>query len=1124
MGKIVLNGVTYGGGGGGGTTGNYMDKVNPAGTGRLIINHASTSDEGYVGNNAFIFSEAATGMASTADVKDNLIVGNQSGINMQSTSSIYRNILLNDNVIANQPQNFINRNIIADTTLAGNGKTILEVDRSILMNSTVIAPSTGVNSAYVNKSLMVGSPKFIISDGGFNEHNTFIGNASVVTMGSMEGNFIGGDYPDVTTNGGKGMLIYGASIKATLGTSKNERPVGVEITGDNSTVTAPELSNYGHFIVKGYHNVLSCGAGGEDVIIGSNGTVSGSTACKDFIYGIYNGINGSDIQYNNEFGSYNSMNGSTLTYNTFLGHNNMMSAGTATYNFALGFLNRFNGAEGQADHNTAIGENNVIVSSGGRNIVVGGASTANGFGHMIFGNDSQISKSKKGIIAGHDNNIWYNGSGNPFLYASIFGSKNGMTITDSAAFDSLVFGNGNSQTFKSTGNIVFGNYNKTTSMTSNNFVLGNANTANFSGSNGYDYRNVVIGNNNNLQFVSTGSGAYNNIVIGNETTINVPSTSAYFYYNTALSRNKIQVNNGNNGNVNYHNIFLGYNQTTVDGSNGNTFLGYDNVTTVDGYLYGSIIGGYMTTSNIANGNDGGSIITGARSKYSLKSVIGSIITGNRSTVNATAENYGSILANYNSTVNLYATHNSLVLGDSSSVNIGTSLYGTLLTGYSSTVQGSNYQGSIIAASQSYVSGDHYGSLMIGQSNRTTGNAYSSIISGYGWNIRNIGDNSGNLYSGYGNSSTTGTTNKGSIYSGYSNTFKIGQQYGSIFSGSNNNYEIGQVYGAIIGGKFNTIQTTASYTTASIMPDFEGGIFVPQNTTVVGNVFNGGVVAGTGHKLGTTTTAIDQYNSLIVGQYSTAYGTISNNIVGGAYHKLAGVQNSIVTGLGNTLEQPEGYTLNNVLVSGEGLIANENKQTVLGQYNTTPTTATALAIGNGVSTARSNAFEVDWDGSANLAGDLTVHYGGSAYNVGACLSTASGGGGGGSSSHTYSTTEQAVGTWIDGSTVYERTIVSDYMPYTSDPQIIADDLADWNIGMIVEFSPIIQQGFGEYSLSYSYAYQASDSGNQAMTPGLVYIKTYTVDNVDKLCIIAYPGTAEFESGIVIVKVRYIKATT
>lgn len=33
-------------------------------------------------------------------------------------------------------------------------------------------------------------------------------------------------------------------------------------------------------------------------------------------------------------------------------------------------------------------------------------------------------------------------------------------------------------------------------------------------------------------------------------------------------------------------------------------------------------------------------------------------------------------------------------------------------------------------------------------------------------------------------------------------------------------------------------------------------------------------------------------------------------------------------------------------------------------------------------------------------------------------------GGGSSGHNYSTTEQVVGTWVDGSTLYEKTIVGD----------------------------------------------------------------------------------------------------
>ena len=40
----------------------------------------------------------------------------------------------------------------------------------------------------------------------------------------------------------------------------------------------------------------------------------------------------------------------------------------------------------------------------------------------------------------------------------------------------------------------------------------------------------------------------------------------------------------------------------------------------------------------------------------------------------------------------------------------------------------------------------------------------------------------------------------------------------------------------------------------------------------------------------------------------------------------------------------------------------------------------------------------------------------------------GGGGSGGSSHNYSTTEQIVGTWVDGSPVYEKTVVAKNINY------------------------------------------------------------------------------------------------
>lgn len=62
---------------------------------------------------------------------------------------------------------------------------------------------------------------------------------------------------------------------------------------------------------------------------------------------------------------------------------------------------------------------------------------------------------------------------------------------------------------------------------------------------------------------------------------------------------------------------------------------------------------------------------------------------------------------------------------------------------------------------------------------------------------------------------------------------------------------------------------------------------------------------------------------------------------------------------------------------------------------------------------------------------------------------SGGGGGGSSSHTYSTTEQIVGTWIDGSDVWEKTInIEETTTHVNTPFTI--DI-ETNVGVLIEHS-------------------------------------------------------------------------
>lgn len=77
-------------------------------------------------------------------------------------------------------------------------------------------------------------------------------------------------------------------------------------------------------------------------------------------------------------------------------------------------------------------------------------------------------------------------------------------------------------------------------------------------------------------------------------------------------------------------------------------------------------------------------------------------------------------------------------------------------------------------------------------------------------------------------------------------------------------------------------------------------------------------------------------------------------------------------------------------------------------------------------------------------------------IGAINEIAAGGGGGGGSSHNYSTTEQIVGTWIDGSTLYEKTI-----PITQGSTETHVSLSDLDIDTFFAVSAfIIHSGNGD----------------------------------------------------------------
>ena len=73
----------------------------------------------------------------------------------------------------------------------------------------------------------------------------------------------------------------------------------------------------------------------------------------------------------------------------------------------------------------------------------------------------------------------------------------------------------------------------------------------------------------------------------------------------------------------------------------------------------------------------------------------------------------------------------------------------------------------------------------------------------------------------------------------------------------------------------------------------------------------------------------------------------------------------VFGSASNLASRGNYTFS----SGEGLVADSDKQTVVGRFNDNQST-NAFEVGNGTSDSnRSNAFAVDWDGNVPIAGDV-----------------------------------------------------------------------------------------------------------------------------------------------------------
>lgn len=629
--------------------------------------------------------------------------------------------------------------------------------------------------------------------------------------------------------------------------------------------------------------------------------------------------------------------------------------------------------------------------------------------------------------------------------------------------------------------------------------------------------NAQVGGGNNISmigYMSSATGNYNNVVgsfnhllgaanyntvIGYSSSANSGSQYCFTFgrENAAISAANSSILVGQNNTAQsgeYNEIFGKFNNLT--GAKYNTAIGYQN-TSYKNYNYSLGESNQAQLSHTVTIGSKNLIQGTAKDGYDSNANKG-IIIGSKSTAilapgaNNTPDNM--IIGNQ---INLNSTSkNNLVIGNTTTAsNLGMNNI-IIGTDYNN-VSGLGY-GNIVLPSYTTIQG---GDQKINRSVITAGNNSTVNMS--------VGDHYGDFITGSRQKFTANGGNEGVTVLGAASTINA-HGYGGLFYGYNNNINCsGTNEGSIIGGWF---------TEADLSGYMSGSLIGGYGTTVKAHTVRGSVLWGSQSSVsGPDNGACTFDRSAILAGYTTVSAdSILDSFVAGASHNIAStgsLSGLTISGVCNKPKQDYQTLIGYDLEGGD-----EAHQTIIGKYNT-PATNVAFAIGNGASTvARSNAFTVDWNGAAELQGDLTVHYGGSAYNVGACLSTASGGG---SSSHSYSTSEQVVGTWIDGSTVYERTVVSSPMPYTSDTQEIAD-ITDWNLGVVVSFTPIIQQGFG-YASDYVYL-ATGTTASGANAPALVYIKhKYVGDDIHQV-IYASPMTAEFEAGIIIATIRYTKTTS
>ncbi len=344
-------------------------------------------------------------------------------------------------------------------------------------------------------------------------------------------------------------------------------------------------------------------------------------------------------------------------------------------------------------------------------------------------------------------------------------------------------------------------------------------------------------------------------------------------------------------------------------------------------VYCGHVGGYYNELNYGSVLGHGSKLEGSNNKITGSGQVlnGSIMSGISNTLqNGSTADYGSqINGSYNKIQNSTKLAASQINGYQSTVQMIANGYGVNVNGSYNLVQNTNnyIYGLSVDGTNTTVQGAGLveGTQIAGRQLLVSMNSNQPI---YGSHIE------GDRNKIYGDRELSGVHIEGCQSTIYNNSQ---YSWGLHVEGNNHQAYLFNTYGAHIEGDTHYIGNSTAYA-----------------------YFEAGHLEGRANYLSTATTAIhvEGYNNHVEGDVIAGHVEGYASTVGGNYAHAG----------------------------GSHTIANQDSQTVIGTYNTTSADALFI-VGNGVSTATSNALEVNKDGSANLQGDLTVHYNGTAYNVG-----------------------------------------------------------------------------------------------------------------------------------------------